>query len=340
MIYPKFVNDNDSIGVTAPSDGEYKDTDIKSFEYAKKELKEKYNLNVQFTDNVFRSDGTGRSSTAFERSFQLSELFKDKNINFIHSATGGSYLCEILDFFDFDIVKNNPKWFMGYSDNTWLSYLITTNVDIATIYGPNFGIFGTDNYELPQEYCLDLIRGKSLKYESFKRYQSQFRNDIVTGLESYNYDSDVCWKTNTPLDKVHFEGRLLGGCTDIIFSLIGTKYDNTLNFIKKYQKDGIVFFFETFASSSDDLYLHLWQLKNASWFKHVRGIIFGRPCFYNSYENLDYKDVVMSVLGGLNIPMVFDACIGHRGPSIPLINGSYCVIEADNGKGSIEFILK
>lgn len=69
------------------------------------------------------------------------------------------------------------------------------------------------------------------------------------------------------------EGRLLGGCTEVLFSLIGTPYEKTLEFCEKYKKDGIIFFFETFSSDDSNLHLHLWQLKEAGWFKYCKGII-------------------------------------------------------------------
>ena len=51
-----------------------------------------------------------------------------------------------------DIIRKNPKWLQGYSDPTGLLFTITTNLDIATIYGSNFCVFGMKNWH---KSCLD-----------------------------------------------------------------------------------------------------------------------------------------------------------------------------------------
>lgn len=49
-------------------------------------------------------------------------------------------MCEILDYVDFDkIRKADPKWYLGYSDNTNFTFLLTTLCDTASIYGPCAG---------------------------------------------------------------------------------------------------------------------------------------------------------------------------------------------------------
>lgn len=54
-------------------------------------------------------------------------------------------MCEVLDYVDFDrIRKAEPKWYMGYSDNTNLVFLLTTLCDTAAVYGPCAGSFGMD----------------------------------------------------------------------------------------------------------------------------------------------------------------------------------------------------
>lgn len=45
-------------------------------------------------------------------------------------------MCEDLDYVDFERVKEaDPKWYMGYSDNTNFTFLLTTLCDTASIYG-------------------------------------------------------------------------------------------------------------------------------------------------------------------------------------------------------------
>ena len=61
------------------------------------------------------------------------------------SCGGGELMCEILGYVDWDkIVKAEPKWFMGYSDNTNFTFLLNTIADTASVYGPCAAAFGAD----------------------------------------------------------------------------------------------------------------------------------------------------------------------------------------------------
>ena len=53
-------------------------------------------------------------------------LVKNKDVSCIFSVAGGDYLMEMLEYVDFESIKNNPKWFQGFSDNTTLIYPIVT----------------------------------------------------------------------------------------------------------------------------------------------------------------------------------------------------------------------
>ena len=72
-------------------------------------------------------------------------------------------MCEVLPFVDFErIRKADPKWYLGYSDNTNMTYLLTTLCDTAAVYGPCAASFGM---EPPHESIKDtfaLLRGEKI----------------------------------------------------------------------------------------------------------------------------------------------------------------------------------
>ncbi len=63
-----------------------------------------------------------------KRGEQFNELVKNKDVSCIFSVAGGDYLMEMLEYVDFESIKNNPKWFQGFSDNTTLIYQLLQNV--------------------------------------------------------------------------------------------------------------------------------------------------------------------------------------------------------------------
>ena len=142
MIYPEFIRKEDTIGVSAPSSGLTEPLRINTLNNAIKKFEEK-GYKILLTPNV-RKNEDGVSSSAYIRSLELASLYQKEEVKAIICATGGEFLLEMLTFFDFSIVQKNIKWLQGYSDPTGLLFTITTNLDIATIYGSNFVGFGMD----------------------------------------------------------------------------------------------------------------------------------------------------------------------------------------------------
>ena len=334
MIFPEWLKDTDSIGITAVSDGVNDPLDIKRFENGARKL-EIMGHKVVFTDNVFTAYEKGRSSSGKERAKQLHELLDNKKIKCIIAAKGGNYLNEMLEYIDYEKFLENPVWFQGYSDNTGLIHTLTTKYDIATIYGNNFGDFGMDEWHTSVNDNMDLLKNKKDEFVSYDMYQDGFV-DRETGLEGYKLEKKVVLKSHNN-EEVAFSGRLIGGCLDVLLFLQGTKYDGTLDFIEKYKEDGIIWYFESFSTDSENLMLFLWKLKTIGWFKYCKGIIIGRPLFYNTFSNTPYEEAVLYGLSELNVPIIFDCDFGHKPPRLPIINGAKATITCKGGTGIIKY---
>lgn len=337
MIIPKWIKKGDIIGVTAVSDGVSDELDKKRFENGKKKLST-LGYDVTFTDDVFTADELGRSTDGLSRWKQYEMLLDDERVTYVVSAKGGNFLNEMLAYVDFEKIKRQPKWFQGYSDNTCLVHSITTKCDMATVYGNNFGDFGMEPWHVSVENNLAVLEGNCTSQESFKKYQENF-GTRVTGLEGYNEDSDVLWKCyGKDSGKAEFSGRMLGGCLDVLLILQGTEYDGTEEFIKKYKDDGIIWYLESFDTSCENLMMFLWKLRECGWFKHTKGFVFGRPLFYRGDLELSYQEAVMYALGSLDVPVIFDSDIGHKGPRFTIINGAKALVTWEDGKGNISYI--
>lgn len=337
MIFPRWIKEKDTIGVTAPSYGIIDGTDRRRFNNAVKNLADR-NYKVKMTDNVFTADEIGLSSDKTVRAEQFHSLIADKDVSAIISAAGGNFLIEMLPYVDFGLVKQNPKWIQGYSDNTGLLYTVTTLCDVATVYGCNFGDFGMGEWELPVSRAFKILEGKENVQSSFDFYEDEWRKR-ETGLEGYSKDKPVCWVNGRGEKRIEMSGRLIGGCLDIItMAIAGTKYDGTLAFTEKYKDDGILWYLESFDINIEEIVLHLWRLKEMGYFNHASGFIFGRPLFANADINMTYEQAVMRVLGDLNVPVIFNADVGHKGPQFSMINGAYAETVCENGRGKVSMI--
>ena len=326
MIYPKFLKQNDLIGITAPSSGVgYK---LESFEKSLNSLKEN-GFNIIETENV-RSESFV-SSSAKVRCEQIDQLVKNDEVKMILAASGGDFLVEILPCLNLDNIEQNPKWFMGYSDPTTLLYLITTKLDIATLYGVNAGSYDQTILHESLKNNIEIIKGNIVSQNSFELYEAQ-RDEKIDG---YNLSEKVYWETLN--GEVNIKGRIIGGCLDSLRLLLGTEFDYTKQFVEKYKEDGFIWYFDIYSMSSEEVYCTLFQMKQAGWFENLKGIIVGRVLYKEEYCTT-YQEALKRIFD--DIPLIYNADIGHVSPKMTIINGTLAQVKAKNGKGKISFELK
>ena len=338
MIYPEFIKKGDTIGITAPSAGSENEIDIKKLNMAEEKLKD-LGFTIEETENCRKDTGTGRSSSKEERAKQLNKLFIEEKTKAIIGLAGGEFLIEMLPYVDFKNILNNPKWLQGYSDITGLLFPITTMLNLATIYSNNFKTFAMKDWHRSIKENLEILQGNLIKQYSYDLYED-IRAERINGDEPYNLTEKVRWEGINEEENIKMQGRMIGGCLDVILCLIGTKYDNTKNFIEKYKKDGIIWFLDNCELSSESLVRAMFQLKEAGYFKYTKGIVFGRSGIEKSCYNISFKNAIKSSLEELNVPIIINADIGHKPPQMTIINGAIARIELNAGKGSIEFKLK
>lgn len=324
MRYPKFLSSNSVVGVCAPSMGV--GDKIDSYEKSLRNIEKHFKV---IESESVRNKGLA-SNSAIVRAEEFNNLVSNKDIDMVWCASGGEILVDMLSYIDIDNMDRNIKWVQGYSDPSTLLHFITTKLDIATIYGVNAGGFDQDKLHKSLEYNFELLKGNVLVQNSFDKYES------VKGEDgSYNLDKKVRWISNKK--SIDISGRLIGGCIDTLNDIIGSYFDYTNDFVCRYSKDGIIWYFDNFAMSSLQLYRTLIHMKYSGWFDNSKCFIFGRVLFGNE-EFITYREAIDMALG--DIPYIMDADIGHVNPKMTIINGSFGNIKYKDGKGSIEMRLK
>lgn len=373
MIYPKFLQDNGRIGFIAPSFGCVQEPYATLFDNTIAKF-QRQGYRTVLGPNCRVEVGDGKSNTPEECAKEINDFFSSDKSDVIISCGGGETMCEDLPYVDFDKIKqSNPKWYMGYSDNTNLTFILNTMCDIASIYGPCAASFGAP---VDSKYVLDafdLLRGKKLKFNNYDKWYLEpkpcginidilDKSFIADGEDTYNIGI-----TNTQLpieiinDKQYivmpykqqiflgeeksseesFKGRLIGGCLDCLCHLVGTEFDKVKDFNEKYKEDGIIWFMESCDLNVMSIRRALWQMESAGWFKYVKGFLIGRPLHYNdTFGDFDRIAAVKGILGKYNVPIVMDMDLGHLSPAMPIVSGAIGEIIAKDNSLSVEYVLE
>lgn len=322
MFYPNKLSERPTIGVTAMSAGQGKYID----KY-KKSILNLENNGFQVIETASVRNDTNPSNTPDVRAKELDRVVTDSDVELVMCASGGDFLFDMIPHVDFENIKNNPKWYMGSSDPSSLLHIITTKLDMATIYGFNAASFDRDTLHKSELNAIEIMKGNIIPQESFEKYELE--KDEFLG--TYNLTKDVYWE-NINEENITIKGRIIGGCIDAIKNILGTKYDYTKDFIERYKEDGIIWYFDIFSLTAEDLYLLLIQMREAGWLDYLKGVIVGRVKYPNSFVEMTYQDALRKVL---DVPVIFNADIGHVAPKMTIINGSIATITSSNGKGTI-----
>lgn len=301
MKIPKFLKQGDKIGITALSSGT--GDDIKEVKIALNHLKEA-GFKLIVTPNVY-----GKKIVSSNKETRIKEFnaLLDEEIDALLNIRGGDFSYETLDGLDFPKIVEKRILVGGFSDITTLVYILTTKYDLITMYGLNAKSFDDELLSKYQLNNLEMMQGNIIRQASFMDRNTLSLNGDFT-------DSGV----------------LIGGCLDVIRYLIGTKLDNTLNFIEKYKNKKIIWYFDIFAMSSVDVYLTLLQMQRIGWFKYCDTFIFGSVIYPKIECEMEYADAYKKLF--LNKNIIVDANIGHVEPVFTMLNGSLATVKFSENK--------
>lgn len=171
MRYPLFLPDGGTIGFVAPSFGCASEPYKTAFIHAQQRFRE-MGYRLDLGPNCYAQEGVGISNTPEKCGKELNEYLLTEKADVLISCGGGELMCETLDYVDFKgISEASPKWYMGYSDNTNLTFLLTTLCDTASIYGPCAGAFGMEPWHESIQDALELLQGKKLVMKGYDKWE-------------------------------------------------------------------------------------------------------------------------------------------------------------------------
>ncbi len=337
LIIPEKINKGDTVGFISPSAG------LAPFaghriERAKK-LFEDLGYRVKIAKNALKNAGYVSTSIE-ERISDIHEMFLDREVKMIMATIGGNHSNQLLKYIDYILIKNNPKIFIGYSDNTVLHYAFQSQSNLATYYGPcvmtQFG-----EYPKILDYTLEYFNKSLLQNENNNAYNIEpsktwteefldwFKREDETRARKLKNNSGHEW-----LSAGCAEGELLGGAIPSVNHLAGTKYWRDPN--------GKIFFLDIPEGNSphegmslDNVDSYLTDLDNLGLFDNIRGLIIGRPFSYLEKSVDDLKKIILRCAGEKNYPILYNVNMGHTDPIITLRYGSKIKLDSSQELFSI-----
>ncbi|UOE41101.1 LD-carboxypeptidase [Chryseobacterium suipulveris] len=255
------------------------------------------------------SNGYNYAGTEKERISDLNWAFNNDEISAIWASRGGYGCQHLLRHLKLSNFRKNPKWYIGYSDNTVIQSFLLKN-GFASIHGQtiktsSFGVTD-ESYDL----TFDILKGKLPKY----KIQSN----------PFNKPGKI-------------EGQLIGGNLALIYALLGTNY--SFNF-----KDKILFI-EDIGENFYALDRMLMSLDLAGVFRKIKGLIIGgmtnmgdekdNKSYEESFDEFAYK-IISERISKYHFPTVFGFPNGHIYDNRPLIIGGNLKVEVKE-KVKIDF---
>lgn len=274
LIKPKKLNKGDTIGILALSGAvESKENILR----AKKYFQDK-GYKVVLSDNIFDKNRylAGSDEKKVE---ELHKFFKDPDIKMILCSRGGYGAIRLLDKIDWNVIKNNPKIFAGYSDVSAIESMILTKTGLITFYSPVAqSDFGVENVSkmMEKSFFNAVTNTKDLIVEPCKRRTKTYNEGIAKG---------VLW----------------GGNLATIVSMCG------LDFIPD---EKFILFTEDLGEDTYKIDKMFTQLFNIEKFKkNIQGIVLGD---FLDVTNKKYFDEFFFELGGkYRIPILSGFKITH-----------------------------
>lgn len=318
--YPTRLKRGDEIRVIAPS---YSATLIPKqvAELATTRLEE-MGFKITFGKHVGEKDEY-ESSPLNSRLEDLMDAFKDKNVKGIMAAVGGYNVNYLLQKIDWEIIKNNPKFFCGMSDITVLQNAILKKTGLVTFSGPNFRNFGQKKYA---EYTIENFKEILFGKKNIKINPSEVWSDDRWTKDQEKrklIKNNGWWK----MSEGRAMGNIVGGNLCSLNLLQGTEFMPDLK--------GSILFIEDDDMSTVGEFSRNWQsLMHLKDFKKIKGIVFGRFQKKTKMSENLLKGLVETNDMLKTIPIIGNVDFGHTDPKITFpIGGRVTVL---NLKGKIE----
>jgi len=268
LIKPPRLRPGDLIGIISPA-GPVDESELQP----DLELLESAALRIHVAPHVYdRHDYLAGDDEA--RLSDLHAIFQDRKTKAIFCARGGYGTLRLLDKIDYDLIRENPKIIVGYSDITALLMAINKKTGLVTFHGP-------------------MVRGFSALHDNSR--------ESLFGLISSNQPVSFSPMAGNSLIAGRATGPLIGGNLSLICHLIGTPFLPSL--------EGSILFIEDRGEPLYRIDRMLTHLALTGQLKGIAGLI---GCeFIECGDNSAIDNLLNTLASDLDIPLTTGFSIGH-----------------------------
>ncbi|MBO6586395.1 MAG: LD-carboxypeptidase [Gracilimonas sp.] len=290
-IKPKALKAGDTLGLVAPASPIYESSVFDEMLTNLQDLGFKLKLGEHVRNQRGYLAGTDQ-----QRADDLMNMFRDPQVDGVMCIRGGWGCNRILPLLDYDVFKNNPKAFCGFSDITSLHMAMYQKSDLITFHGP----VGKSNWN-------------PFTTNAFKK--------IIFDGETPTFEIPANDKRNFVITPGTIEGKLLGGNLSVLVSMIGSDYLPSF--------EHAILYLEDVGESVYRIDRMLTQLKLAGILDQISGFVFGKCTDCDAGDNsLTLQQVFDDHIKPLDIPAFYGAMISHEDDNITLPVGLNAGIDA------------
>ncbi|MEN8202457.1 MAG: LD-carboxypeptidase [Bacteroidota bacterium] len=306
-IFPKRLKKGDLIGLVTPGSPITEEQLVETVSKL-----ERLGFRTTYNDSVLSEYGYFAGKDR-ERSDELMEMFTREDVDCIWCVRGGYGSIRILDLLDFDLIRQNPKVFIGYSDITALIASIYEQTGLVTFHGP-VGISDFNRFSLKSLEKVLMDPGETLKYpykrEKETRDNPEFDRYTLTGGTA--------------------KGELIGGNISVLDSMIGSRFEPDF--------ENKIVYLEEIEEKTYRVDKMLFHLLSGTNLKRAAGIVMGvmGDCNINDEPRLTLKMALDDLLKPLGIPVSYGLSFGHIRRMITIPTGIQASFDAD--KNSLKLL--
>jgi len=336
LIKPHRLKPGDKIATVSLSWGGAGEPDIRwRYEQGKRRMQEVFGLEVVEMPHTLQTADYVYAHPE-KRAEDMMSAFANPDIKGIICCIGGDDSIRMLPYIDFQIIKNHPKIFMGYSDVT-VPHLMCFKAGLSSYYGPSVLNDFAENIAM-SDYTVRAIQktlfsgeviGKIPPSDTFCAQYLEWKDKTINIAREFI--------NNTPYELMQgngtVRGRLIGGCLEVLNLLCGTPL-----FPEHSAFEEAILFLETSESHPPDWYIEdfLRKLGANGILAQLSGIFCGKPRSGKLYE--EYKVSIRKVLaeyGRSDLPVLYNGSFGHNEPKTVLPYGALAEIDCQTCTFSI-----